>query len=998
MEAKIKAIDVDSVHRLHSGQVVLELQQAIKELVENSLDAGASSIDVRIKDNGLDTLEVSDNGSGIAEADWPFIGMKHHTSKLAAISHLPNVTTFGFRGEALSALCSLCESVVVTTSTKETTPMGAVIKLGRDGRVIDSSQRLARTRGTTITLSGLFVPLPVRRKEFERNAKREFTKALTLLYAYALVPSSVSSSDGRTGVRLRVEAIAAGKAGKRTTLLSTDGRGSLRTSVSSVWGPKALDGVQDVSLALDVDVDSMMARREGVSRKTQTVKVSGLISSAAWGQGRSSADRQFYYVNGRPCDLRQVGKAINEVYKSFNTNQVPLAILDFQIPPESIDINVSPDKRTIFLHSEANMIIALRAALEAFFQPSRSAYVVEGASHNIRALKENIREVHRQTTLFDDEAKEDEDELESIPQRTSPEPSGPPLRRSGSRRIQEQITVLDEDEEDESSVSHNIRQRASTNGSSSQLRSTQPSSSRPVISQVGSLSRSGISSKRVSSTLDTTSASWSPERKPAGAKRGREARASLRERLKGYASQAADVTMKDDELEQTSASEDDVENDDTTVDGLATDLAEDTEVEEEARPTDDIDELDEDENEHVPVGDDDMNGSEVEPATPGPAEISPILESPVRAGEIPQGVSERATCRPSEPIFEDELPSSPSPHPDSPVARPAASPSRPTLGESSRTPSAFRDEIPSTGPSGEMTLAFNLPRLCERYATKSSSSTLDRTPRDAYSRLMEGGVSSAAGIGNRNATSAEEALNRVISKDDFARMEILGQFNKGFIIARLRNDLDLDLKGKAKTEVDDLFIIDQHACDEKFNFETLQRTTTIKAQQLIKPRPLQLTAGDEITAMESLDVLRINGFDVEIDEDAAPGRGERVKLTAMPVSKETVFDFKDLEQLLHLLSDSSRPSGTMVRCTKARSMFAMRACRKSVMIGKSLNKGQMTQLVRNMGTIDQPWNCPHGRPTMRHLTKIQGGGGTKSHSRINDRIDWIKWSVSTTVV
>jgi DNA mismatch repair protein PMS2 len=131
-----------------------------------------------------------------------------------------------------------------------------------------------------------------------------------------------------------------------------------------------------------------------------------------------------------------------------------------------------------------------------------------------------------------------------------------------------------------------------------------------------------------------------------------------------------------------------------------------------------------------------------------------------------------------------------------------------------------------------------------------------------------------------------------------------------------------------------------------------------------------LTAGDEIVAVENLDILRSNGFEVEIDEDQIPGRGERIKLSAMPVSKETTFDFKgkfvppnsnshadtlDLEQLLHLLSDGSRPAGQMVRCTKARAMFAMRACRKSVMIGKTLTRNQMVALLRNMGTIDQPW-------------------------------------------
>ena len=116
-------------------------------------------------DHGLDTIEVSDNGSGITESDWPLVGttsftahrgnaevtlsvgLKHHTSKLPSLSTLAHVRTFGFRGEAISSLCALCESVIVTTSTKESAPMGAVIKLGRDGRVLDSSGRIARPVG-----------------------------------------------------------------------------------------------------------------------------------------------------------------------------------------------------------------------------------------------------------------------------------------------------------------------------------------------------------------------------------------------------------------------------------------------------------------------------------------------------------------------------------------------------------------------------------------------------------------------------------------------------------------------------------------------------------------------------------------------------------------------------------------------------------------------------------------------------------------------------------
>lgn len=108
------------------------------------MDAGATSIDVRIKDNGLDSVEIVDNGSGISQSDWDFIGKKHHTSKLSDISLLSSVTTFGFRGEAISSLCALCENVTIVTATKEMAPMGAILKFGRDGSLKDSSGRVAR--------------------------------------------------------------------------------------------------------------------------------------------------------------------------------------------------------------------------------------------------------------------------------------------------------------------------------------------------------------------------------------------------------------------------------------------------------------------------------------------------------------------------------------------------------------------------------------------------------------------------------------------------------------------------------------------------------------------------------------------------------------------------------------------------------------------------------------------------------------------------------------
>ncbi|KWU43745.1 hypothetical protein RHOSPDRAFT_13742, partial [Rhodotorula sp. JG-1b] len=214
--------------------------------------------------------------------------------------------------------------------------------------------------------------------------------------------------------------------------------------------------------------------------------------------------------------------------------------------------------------------------------------------------------------------------------------------------------------------------------------------------------------------------------------------------------------------------------------------------------------------------------------------------------------------------------------------------------------------------------------------------------------------------------AAEATLSRVVSKADFDAMQVVGQFNLGFIIARRRVEM-----ADSSELHDDLFIVDQHASDEKYNFERLQAETVIQSQRLLAPRVLNLPSADEITAMEHLDMLRLNGFDVEVDENA--GVGERVKLTAQPVSRDTVFDVGDLEELVEMIATSG---GTeVVRPTKARRMFASRACRKSVMIGKALNHKQMTTILQHMGGMEQPWACPHGRPTMRWVSPQSAIGG-----------------------
>jgi DNA mismatch repair protein PMS2 len=129
----IRAIDRSSVQKICSGQVVVDLATAVKELVENSLDSGATSIEVRLKEMGANCIEVSDNGSGIDPSNYSGIAIKHCTSKLNVFEDIYSVSSFGFRGEALNALCELSEKFTVITKQDAQT-VGTQLEFDRNGR------------------------------------------------------------------------------------------------------------------------------------------------------------------------------------------------------------------------------------------------------------------------------------------------------------------------------------------------------------------------------------------------------------------------------------------------------------------------------------------------------------------------------------------------------------------------------------------------------------------------------------------------------------------------------------------------------------------------------------------------------------------------------------------------------------------------------------------------------------------------------------------------
>ncbi|KAI9358709.1 hypothetical protein BD770DRAFT_386803 [Pilaira anomala] len=805
MASQINAIDKQSVHKICSGQVVLDLATAVKELVENSIDAGATSVEVKFQNNGIGGFEVIDNGSGVDPSNYESLALKHYTSKLSTFQDLEKVATFGFRGEALSSLCALCHLTVIT-ATKEQAPMGFKLEFDING-ILTSKTPVARSVGTTLQLSNIFHTLPVRQQEFKRNIKREFAKALTIVQAYSIIS---------TNIRISVSNQSDKK--PSTRLMSTNGNKDLVANISNVFGAKLASQV----VPFKIDLESIVGKGT----------VEGFISKPEWGIGRSSTDRQYFYVNGRPCALPRLSKALNEIYRTFISNQYPVIIANIKIPTDTYDVNVSPDKRTIFIHEEVKIAETVMDQLKEQLEPSRSTYQVNAlmSSNPLKALADTIDNNNINTTNDSD--------------------STPTFSNNIANSTQVTNTVSDRVEYSAYNTSTPSSSRFEPNFSTVKPFNTN-SLSRGLNSPSGSrkFSTNSLNSFRSSSgSSDTNSLS--------SFKRSAPTTGSL-----------LDYIIKKPKIEETSESlneADTLEHETMEVDVIENgNTSEDFNTEENEMPiSDDIEMSDEDE--------------EQEPVFVGIKSTGGFWNTEGRTLRISSKMSDRLQN--------------------------------------------VNGKIPDE--------------------TSLSSNTVEA------STLTNASVKNT--VDNEIAT---EALSRVISKPDFGRMRVLGQFNLGFIITALDDQ--------------DLYIIDQHASDEKYNFETLQQITRIETQKLLYPQELELTASEEHIVMDNLEIFKANGFGVEVLSDNEPTK--RIRVVSHPVSKNTVFDKKDFSELIFLINEHP---GEMVRCSRIRAMFAMRACHKAVRIGQSLNARHMAQIVSHMGEIDQPWNCPHGRPTMRHLLSL----------------------------
>ena len=321
----IKALDPKVVARIAAGEVVERPASVVKELVENSLDAGSSQISVEVRGGGVGLIRVTDNGVGIPSGEVELAFDRYATSKIGNLEDLESIKSLGFRGEALPSIATVAQIDMVTCATGE--KAGTYLDL-RDG-VIANQRSQGRSQGTTVTVRNLFRKIPARLK-FLKSVATENGHIANVVSQYALAFPEVKFSlfiDGRAALR-------------------TAGSGRLIDSIVEVYG---------------VEVAENMIELEGEAT-APSPRVAGMVGSPK--VSRSGRGYLSFFVNRRWVNSRLLARAVEEAYHGLlMVGRHPIAVINISLPAQEVDVNIHPTKSEVKFGNERAVFSAVHRAV-----------------------------------------------------------------------------------------------------------------------------------------------------------------------------------------------------------------------------------------------------------------------------------------------------------------------------------------------------------------------------------------------------------------------------------------------------------------------------------------------------------------------------------------------------------------------------------------------------------------------------------------------------------
>jgi DNA mismatch repair protein MutL len=321
----IRVLDPQVVARIAAGEVVERPASVVKELVENSLDAGSSQISVEVRGGGVSLIRVTDNGAGIPPGEVELAFDRYATSKVENLDDLESISSLGFRGEALPSIAAVAQIDMITCAVGD--KAGTYLDL-RDGAIANRGSQ-GRSQGTTVTVRNLFRKIPARLK-FLKSVATENGHIANVVSQYALAFPEIKFSlllDGRVALR-------------------TPGNGRLMDSIVEVYGAEVAENMVEL-------------KGEAVASSPRVTGMIGLPKVSRSGRGYLS-----FFVNRRWVNSRLLAKALEEAYHGLlMVGKHPVAVINISLPTQEVDVNIHPTKNEVKFGNERAVFSAVHRAV-----------------------------------------------------------------------------------------------------------------------------------------------------------------------------------------------------------------------------------------------------------------------------------------------------------------------------------------------------------------------------------------------------------------------------------------------------------------------------------------------------------------------------------------------------------------------------------------------------------------------------------------------------------
>ena len=320
---EIQVLSKNTIDQIAAGEVIERPASVVKELTENAIDAGASAISIEIKKGGISEIRITDNGCGIPVKQIHTAFLRHATSKLREAKELDSIHSLGFRGEALSSIAAVSMVTMITKASEEDFGSQFMIEGGEEGEL----QEIGAPDGTTFIVRNLFYNTPARKK-FLKSQQTESGYVQSMMEHLALSHPEISfrfSTDGRER-------------------LQTSGNGKIEDVVYQIFGREIVKNLLPIE------------------QKTEYYSLKGFLGN--YTVNRGNRDFENFFVNGRLVEDKILRKAVEEGYRGFlMQHQFPFAVLFFQFPDGTIDVNVHPAKKEIRMDHGPEVLSLLSAAV-----------------------------------------------------------------------------------------------------------------------------------------------------------------------------------------------------------------------------------------------------------------------------------------------------------------------------------------------------------------------------------------------------------------------------------------------------------------------------------------------------------------------------------------------------------------------------------------------------------------------------------------------------------